>query len=34
MMNSICYSSSVLEMASSTKAREDKLSEEVEDVMI
>jgi hypothetical protein len=33
-MNYICYSSSVLEMASFTKAREDGLNEEVEDVGI
>jgi hypothetical protein len=33
-MNYICYSSNVLEMASSTKAGEDELSEEVKDVGI
>jgi hypothetical protein len=34
VMNYIYYFSSVLEMASSTKAREDGLNEEVEDIGI
>jgi hypothetical protein len=33
-LNFICYSSSVLEMAGSTKVGEDGLNEEVEDVRI